>query len=424
MANSFRLSFSPLLRAFPDTHGVRFPSPQLFPRLNFFAQAAFTSPGRPTLISALIHGWNRLVKYSPTTIANLFPDSPSAATKGIGLSSPSTISGLFSSLAGKKTASASASSTASASASASTKPSPTKAPKHSAPQSSSQAPTSTGLVSPTNTSSPSADKSAFSTFLQNKPALYGAIAGAVVVLILLLAFLTHCIRRRNRRRQRKLDQEMDASFRQTVSQAAASRAPPSFAPTPRTMNLNRVDSTFSDASGSHGTYMQPPLPVASQQQPYYNYNYGPPPPPAPAPQRQPSDDWDSARGSAVVGVAVRGMRAEPQFIQHPQRAPAQLPRPPGASAWPQPQPQTRLAPTQAQAQTVPTLYLSQHYMLSPLPADAAAAPQMMSPTEMPVTPTSFPNPFDSEPPPPQGEPQERSPVSPAPSLPNPYSAME
>jgi hypothetical protein len=223
---------------------------------------------------------------------------------------------------------------------------------------------------------------------------------------------------------------MDASFRQTV---AASRAPPSFAPTPRTMtNLNRVDSTFSEASGSHGTYAQPPLPVASQQQPYYNYNYGPPPPPAPAPQRQPSDDWDSARGSAVVGVAVRGMRAEPQIIQHPQRAPtpAQFP-PPGASAPPyqpfsgpgtQSQPQTRLAPSQAQ--TVPTLYLSQHYMLSPLPADAAAAPQMMSPTEMPVTPTSFPNPFDSEPPPPQGEPQERSPVSPAPSLPNPYSAME
>ncbi|KAF7346826.1 hypothetical protein MSAN_01821700 [Mycena sanguinolenta] len=314
------------------------------------------------------------------------------------------------------------------------------------PQTSSQA------ANPINTPSPEAATARSSS---SRPVVIGVFAGVAVLLVLLLACLITCLRSHRRERQRqeremKLDREIDASYSATMKQGAESWHPP--APLNSGMTHSRANSTYStvsEASGSHPAYAQPPIPVTQQQQ---NYN-------AP-PQR------DDEALTAKLSVAVRGTMVEPQIMQ-PQQARTHSPpvhahsvslhaKRPSQSA------DILLSEPQPAAQPLPTIYLS-HYALSPLPADAASVPYTSPTAEMPITPTSFPNPFElpqeqqrdqgkakgMRPPSaallspgdmpitptpfpnPFDEPQlhakqvsPTTPVSPAPTLPNPYASDE
>ncbi|KAK7058154.1 hypothetical protein R3P38DRAFT_2844584 [Favolaschia claudopus] len=332
---------------------------------------------------------------------------------------------------------------------------------------SSTASTDTQLTNSSNTSILSANRgSSGDAFFKNKPQVIGVFVGAGVLVILVLAcIMAGLLRRRRRQKQSRLDREIDVSYKETMAQASKEWQRSPSIKDPRITDLHKtqsIQSSFSDASGTHaGYYNQQPLAlVQEQEQSFYAYHhrghrrtdsygdaFGLPQPP---PQRRDSDgmvDVDLGTGSApgVVSMAVRGVVVEPQVqVIQPQRAklvktvrpPMQNVRsqyahpPPQAaqilvhpSATPTPPPyHPAQSPPPPQQQALPALYLS-HYAVTPFTEDAVV---VTSPKEMPLTPTVFPNPFEAgqQQPGNAGDntrltPSAAMPVSPG--LPNPFS---
>ncbi|KAJ7762878.1 hypothetical protein B0H14DRAFT_2972684 [Mycena olivaceomarginata] len=335
---------------------------------------------------------------------------------GIGLASPTTVSDLFGTLSPSAPASASS---AVASSSSSTSASITPPSSNSA----SHTPTRTQSTSAFSTSSGTAEAATVgASFFHNKPVVIGVFAGGAVLLLLLASFIT-CLQ--------QLDREMDASFRETVQRTRAAEEWRGIDPRGASSgNAPRKDSVSSEASGSHGMYYTQPLPLPPQQQPaFYAYDRDP----APAPAYR--EEWERET-PAVMGLAVRGVVAAPQIVQPPPRARVQgQPRYGNNNNLQSAAPSVEVGGIypglQPQPQPLPALYLP-HYAVSPLPAQPNPA-TLMSPTEMPITPTPLPNPFD------QQQPQQqqqghllrtpstmstRTAVSPISPLPNPYGGME
>ncbi|KAJ7362444.1 hypothetical protein DFH08DRAFT_799476 [Mycena albidolilacea] len=274
-------------------------------------------------------------------------------------------------------------------------------------------------------------------FFHNKPVVIGVFAGGAVLLLLLASFITCLVRRSSRRRRRarqqQLDREMDASFRETVQRTRAAEEWRSTDPRGASSgSAPRKDSVSSEASGSHGMYYAQPLPLPPQQQPaFYAYDRDPAPTPAPAYRERERET------PAVMGLAVRGVVAAPQIVQ-PARARVQGQQRYGnnnnlQSAAPSVAVGDIYPGLQPQPQPLPALYLP-HYAVSPLSAQPTPA-NLASPTEMPITPTPFPNPFDQQQPQQQQQQQghllrtpstmsTRTAVSPISPLPNPYGGME
>jgi len=272
--------------------------------------------------------------------------------------------------------------------------------------------------------------------------------------------------------------ESSAASHGTFSQpplAVLQQQPPNYdSGYPVPARTRSASSTYSASSGSRAVFTPPPPPppLPPQQPPNYDSGYPvplrtlsasstynassgsrgvftpPPPPPPLLPQQQPpaysragvatdSDDLDANATLPVsLSIAVRGVVAEPHIVQ-PKRARVDRTRGHAHADSPLAQRPSQSADVllhpHPQAESLPAVYLSHHYTVTPLtdrglsasPLPMGAPEVAESPTDLPITPTPFPNPFDTQQEQ-QGPPRQLLttgfPLSPLPVLPNPYGA--